>query len=536
MRALRFALLALLRDWRSGELAVLLAALLVAVTALTGVGFFTDRIGQAVDQRAAEVIAADLRLRSTEPLAADYDRFAAENGIATARTISFPSVVYFGAESALTAIRAVGPGYPLRGRLKISDAPFEAARETSGLPGRGEAWLDSRLLARIDAGIGDRVSIGAAAFKVTQVLDYRPDQGSAFVDLAPSLLIPLADLDSTGLLGPGKPRDVFAPVRREAGGDSRVPGEAAGTKGEERAPGRGFRGEPADPVLDEARGAFPESLRDDHGPARGGCRRDGGATLHRAAPRQRRTHEMHGRSAVPGPVGHRHRACADSPDRGRCRQCARFPCAGIVDSSSGRPRAGRLAATDARARGPWPGDGARHPRGICTAADAAVEARTAGACAAPQPGTAAAALLAFLRACHCRAARRAVLAGAGREARRLPGGRNRRHARSALRRGILARAPRRAPARRGRRRMALWRREPGAPRAGECRAGRRFRARADGAAPARRRTQRSHAGLAGEPAGGHAQFLHDQHPGHGNPGLRCASSRIAACRPRGFFR
>ena len=296
MRALRFALLALLRDWRSGELAVLLAALLVAVTALTGVGFFTDRIGQAVDQRAAEVIAADLRMRSAEPLSADYDRLAAEDGIATARTVSFPSVVYFGAESALTAIRAVGPGYPLRGRIKISDAPFEAARETSGLPGRGEAWLDSRLLARIGAGIGDRVSIGAAAFKVTQVLDYRPDQGSAFVDLAPSLLIPLADLDVHRASRSREPRDVFAPVRREAGGDSRVPGEAAGTKGEERAPGRGFRGEPADPVLDEARGAFPESLRDYHGPARGGCRRDGGETLHGAAPRQRRTHEMHGRS------------------------------------------------------------------------------------------------------------------------------------------------------------------------------------------------------------------------------------------------
>jgi len=203
MRALRFALLALLRDWRSGELAVLLAALLVAVTALTGVGFFTDRIGQAVDQRAAEVIAADLRLRSARPLSTDYDRLAAERGIAAARTISFPSVVYFGAESALTAIRAVGPGYPLRGRIKISDAPFEVARATGRLPGRSEAWLDSRLLARLGAGIGDRVSIGAQAFKVTQVLDYRPDQGTAFVDLAPSLIIPLADLDSTELLGVG---------------------------------------------------------------------------------------------------------------------------------------------------------------------------------------------------------------------------------------------------------------------------------------------------------------------------------------------
>jgi len=203
VKALRFALLALSRDWRSGELAVLLAALLVAVTALTGVGFFTDRIGQAVDQRAAEVLAADLRLRSAEPIPESYDALAAEQGIETARIISFPSVVFFGADSALTAIRAVGPGYPLRGRLKIADAPFAPARETDELPGRGEVWLDSRLLARLGASIGDTVNIGASAFRVTRVLDYRPDQGSAFVDLAPSLLIPLADLPATELLGPG---------------------------------------------------------------------------------------------------------------------------------------------------------------------------------------------------------------------------------------------------------------------------------------------------------------------------------------------
>jgi putative ABC transport system permease protein len=203
VKALRFALLALARDWRSGELAVLLAALLVAVTALTGVGFFTDRIAQAVDRRAAEVLAADLRLRSAEPIDARFEALAAERGIATARIVSFPSVVFFGEDSSLAAIRAVSPGYPLRGRLKIADAPFAPARETDELPGRGEIWLESRLLARLGARIGDAVSLGAASFTVTRVLDYRPDQGSAFVDLAPSLLIPLADLPATQLLGPG---------------------------------------------------------------------------------------------------------------------------------------------------------------------------------------------------------------------------------------------------------------------------------------------------------------------------------------------
>ena len=238
MRALRFALLALSRDWRSGELAVLLAALLVAVTALTGVGFFTDRIGQAVDQRAAEVLAADLRMRSPEPVPEAYDTLARERGIATARVLSFPSVVFFGTESALTAIRAVGPGYPLRGRLKIADAPFAPARETDALPGAGEAWLDSRLLARIGAKVGDSVSIGAAAFRVTRVLDYRPDQGSAFVDLAPSLLIPLDDAAGHGPARPGQPGDLFAAVRRPACGHPRLPPVAAGAQGARRTTGR----------------------------------------------------------------------------------------------------------------------------------------------------------------------------------------------------------------------------------------------------------------------------------------------------------
>ncbi len=62
MQALRFALRNLWRDLKSGELSVLLLALLVAVLSLTAVGFFTSRISQGVRAQAAEVLAADLRL------------------------------------------------------------------------------------------------------------------------------------------------------------------------------------------------------------------------------------------------------------------------------------------------------------------------------------------------------------------------------------------------------------------------------------------------------------------------------------------
>ena len=48
LRLVPLALRMLAREWRSGELGILALALIVAVAALTGVGFLVDRIGAAV--------------------------------------------------------------------------------------------------------------------------------------------------------------------------------------------------------------------------------------------------------------------------------------------------------------------------------------------------------------------------------------------------------------------------------------------------------------------------------------------------------
>ena len=203
MAALRFALRNLRRDLKSGELAVLLLALLVAVASLTAVGFFTDRIGRAVNQQAGEVLAADLRLESARPIREQYDAEARRLGLRVARILSMPSVVFHDEASSLVALRAVGDGYPLRGRLKIADEPFGPARVTDGIPGPGEAWADSRLLARLGVAVGARLAVGAHEVTVTQVLDYRPDQGAGFGDLSATLMINLADVPATELIQPG---------------------------------------------------------------------------------------------------------------------------------------------------------------------------------------------------------------------------------------------------------------------------------------------------------------------------------------------
>ena len=92
MKALALAWRLLLRDWKSGELTVLGLALMIAVTSLTAVAFLTDRVGHAVELRAAESLAADLRLGSSQPLPKDYLELADQAGLQTASMISMPSV------------------------------------------------------------------------------------------------------------------------------------------------------------------------------------------------------------------------------------------------------------------------------------------------------------------------------------------------------------------------------------------------------------------------------------------------------------
>jgi len=203
LSGLTFGLTQVGRELKSGEVRVLAAALALAVAAMTAVGFFTDRVAQGVQGRSAEVLAADLVLRSNRPIPEARESLATGLGLATARTASFPSVVLAGEESALADIEGVQPGYPLRGRLRVSSG-FEAESETiDTVPPPGEAWADPRLLARLGAAVGVTVQLGQIELEVTRLLDYRPDQGFSFAELAPTLLINYQDIAASGLVAPG---------------------------------------------------------------------------------------------------------------------------------------------------------------------------------------------------------------------------------------------------------------------------------------------------------------------------------------------
>jgi putative ABC transport system permease protein len=203
MKAVIYALRSFGRELRSGEVIVLLAAVALAVAALTAVGFLTDRIGRAVARQANEVLAADLRLRTPDPIPAEWHEMAADHGLQSAETQRFPSVVFAGDLSSLSAVMGVSDGYPLRGDVRISDSLFGEQRIAEGIPDSGSVWADGALMARLDVSVGDYISVGEAEMRIDAVLRYRPDQSIGFASLAPSLLTNVGDIPATGLVTQG---------------------------------------------------------------------------------------------------------------------------------------------------------------------------------------------------------------------------------------------------------------------------------------------------------------------------------------------
>ena len=193
----------LARDWRSGEVLVLLAALVVAVAAMSAVTFFTDRVRAAVSQQAGEALAADLRIDSSTDLPASVRAAAERHGLETADVVSLRSVVVAGQTPSLADVRGVTAAYPLRGQVRVADRLGGVPQPAVGAPRRGEVWAEPSLLARLGIAVGDELEAGTLRLRVTHTLEFRPDEGWRFTEIAPTALLSLDDVLASGLLAPG---------------------------------------------------------------------------------------------------------------------------------------------------------------------------------------------------------------------------------------------------------------------------------------------------------------------------------------------
>lgn len=194
----------LLRDWRGGELGILLAAVVLAVGVIVGINAFVSSLQSSLELQSRQFLAADRVVSSTRALPSAWREQAKSNDISTATTMTFASMTVTDDDVMhLASVKAVSANYPLRGVLRFSTEPFGVIEETRRIPESGEVWLAPRLFALLGVSTGDSLWVGEARLVVTGAIRGEPDGSSGMFVYGPRLMMNTHDIPATGVIQPG---------------------------------------------------------------------------------------------------------------------------------------------------------------------------------------------------------------------------------------------------------------------------------------------------------------------------------------------
>lgn len=194
------------RDFRAGELRLLVVAVMLAVAALTAVGFFANRLNTGLERDAAQLLGGDAVVASDKPTPDALVADAQARGLRITRSAVFPSMGRApderGGASRLVAVKAVDSSYPLRGRLRTQTTAGGPEEPASGGPAPGTVWVDAAVLESLGLKLGDALLLGDASLRIDRIITIEPDRGAGFISFAPRVMLALSDLPATGLIQP----------------------------------------------------------------------------------------------------------------------------------------------------------------------------------------------------------------------------------------------------------------------------------------------------------------------------------------------
>lgn len=206
MNFIRLAWRQLRRDLHAGDVRILVAALVLAVVAVTAVGFVTDRAERALTIEANRLLGGDAVVRGDAPIAGVVRKAADAQGLQHAETVELDSMIRVGdgsdAQLRLGELRALGAGYPLRGHYRIVGTD-QLERDADGVPRPGTLWMSRAGAETLGAKIGDSVSIGTSKLQLTALVTQEPDASMDYFNVAPKVFLNLTDLPATGLVQEG---------------------------------------------------------------------------------------------------------------------------------------------------------------------------------------------------------------------------------------------------------------------------------------------------------------------------------------------
>ncbi|REG32923.1 putative ABC transport system permease protein [Archangium gephyra] len=195
------------RDFAAGELRILLASLVLAVLAVTAIGFVTDRAERALALEANRLLGGDAVVLGDTPLDGVVREAAKAPGLRSTETQEMPSMIRVGSADderlKLGELRALGEGFPLRGRFRIVETADGPEHDAQGVPERGSVWLSRAGADALDARLGDMIGIGESQLRLSALVVQEPDAAIDYFNIAPRVFLNLADLPATGLVQEG---------------------------------------------------------------------------------------------------------------------------------------------------------------------------------------------------------------------------------------------------------------------------------------------------------------------------------------------
>ncbi len=183
------------REWRSPSLLIVWLALTLAVACVLALGSISDRMEKGLSQQSRDFMAGDRTLRSSTAAPTAWLDKARETGLSVSRQLSFMTMTFAGQTPQLAAVKAVENTYPMFGELKTQPPGLK--------PQPGTALAAPRLMAMLNLHVGDELDVGDTTLRITGEIIQEPDGGFNPFEMAPRLLINLADADKTGAIQPG---------------------------------------------------------------------------------------------------------------------------------------------------------------------------------------------------------------------------------------------------------------------------------------------------------------------------------------------
>ena len=194
-----------LRELRAGlrGFGIFLTCIALGVMAIAGVASISRSLTEGLAREGRKILGGDAAFSLIHREASPRERAVLGargnvSAIATMRGMAIAEEKGLG----LVEIKAVDASYPTVGDLVTEpDLPREELFvERDGAFG---AAVDPVLLARLDLKIGDRVTVGGAAFELRAAIRSEPDKIAAGIGFGPRLLMSLEGLRATGLVQPG---------------------------------------------------------------------------------------------------------------------------------------------------------------------------------------------------------------------------------------------------------------------------------------------------------------------------------------------